>query len=149
MVCKKKLSNVQNPAKSILSYLSKIWNPTNVLDHVAYIMTYVRNVEDKGQHGIELDPTVGDNSSEPRRSNGLDYLSGSDGTKWKQIDIFSPPLLAVQSTLQCVRHPLPVWSQEGEPSAPLLIHGLSNMNLNLSMFHHQTILSSSTGPAAG
>ena len=90
-------------------------NPTNILDHVAYVMTYVGNVEDKGQHDIELDPTatriactVRDNSSESRRSNGLDYLSGSDGTKRKQIDTFSPPSLAVQSTLPCVRRLLPV-----------------------------------------
>jgi hypothetical protein len=33
-------------------------NPTNILDHVAYVMTNVRNIEDEGQHGVELDPTA-------------------------------------------------------------------------------------------
>ena len=27
-------------------------------DHVADVMTYVRNIEDDGQHGIEFDPTA-------------------------------------------------------------------------------------------
>ena len=39
-------------------YLLKMWNPTNVLDHVANVMTYVRNIEDEGEHGVELDPTA-------------------------------------------------------------------------------------------
>jgi hypothetical protein len=73
---------------------------------------------------------------------------GSDGTKWKQIDIFSPPSLAAQSTLQCVKRLSPVWSQAGKPSVPLLIHGLSRMNLGLLMFRHQTILLGSTGSSS-
>jgi hypothetical protein len=35
-----------------------MWNPTNVLDHVADMMTYVGNIEDKAQLRVELDPTA-------------------------------------------------------------------------------------------
>jgi hypothetical protein len=35
-----------------------MWNPTNVLDHITDVMTYVRNIEDEGEHGVELDPTA-------------------------------------------------------------------------------------------
>jgi hypothetical protein len=34
-----------------------MWNPTNVLDCVADVMTYVGNINDEAQGGIELDPT--------------------------------------------------------------------------------------------
>jgi hypothetical protein len=35
-----------------------MWNPTNVLDHVADVMTYVGNIEDEVQLGVEPDPTA-------------------------------------------------------------------------------------------
>jgi hypothetical protein len=39
-------------------YQLKMWNPTNVLDHIADVMTYVGNIEDEGHHSVELDPTT-------------------------------------------------------------------------------------------
>ena len=39
-------------------YRSNMWNPTYVLDHIADVMTYVRNIENEGRHGIEFDPTA-------------------------------------------------------------------------------------------
>lgn len=57
---KKNELNLKVPEKlsKLATYWSKKWNPTNVLDHVADVMTYIRNIEDEVQHGIELNPTA-------------------------------------------------------------------------------------------